>query len=209
MASDCISNTLKSKTFPGWGGMPPDPSRTWELHSHFAFVRNSILAPPPPLPPSSFTLKSLLLLTRTPEYAVGTNTQKFKKIKGSRTTTSKCRLINYAYFRPHQRTSKREFWLNSYNIRVLVPIQYSGVLFDTSISSLYSLSTPSPQPQYSLSTASIHLSTASVQSQYNLSTASVQPQYSLSTASVQPQFSLSTASVQPQYSLSKASVQPQ
>ena len=29
---------------------------------------------------------------------------------------------------PHQRTSKSEFWLNSYNIWVLVPKQYSGVL---------------------------------------------------------------------------------
>ena len=43
-------------------------------------------------------------------------TLKFKNIKGSCTTTSKCRLINYAYFRPHQRTSRSEFWLNSYNI---------------------------------------------------------------------------------------------
>ena len=58
MASDSISNTLKSKNFAwggGGGGMPPDHPRTWELCSHFAFVRNSILGPP-----SSFTLKSPL-----------------------------------------------------------------------------------------------------------------------------------------------------
>ena len=27
--------------------LPPDPPRTWELRSHFAFVSNLILGPPP------------------------------------------------------------------------------------------------------------------------------------------------------------------
>ena len=38
---------------------------------------------------------------RTLAYAIGSNIQKFKKIKGPRTTISKYCLINYAYFRPH------------------------------------------------------------------------------------------------------------
>ena len=58
---------------------------------------------------------------KTPAHAIGTNIQKFKKIKGPCTTTSKYHLVNYAYFRTHQR-SKKKIWLNSYNFCVLVPI---------------------------------------------------------------------------------------
>ena len=73
------------------------------------------LALPPPLLLSFFPSCGADVFTKDPCICCW-NTQKLKKIKGAHTTTSKYRLINYAYFRPHQRISKSKFWLNSYNI---------------------------------------------------------------------------------------------